>query len=151
MRCGVIQRSAWFEQARETQWRQMQQFYGSFVFITPLISLTNFILLLYTCKSTVTQKRTLAKLGCLSANFFLFASSLVGGLNGNEDHCLDALCPKKNTIQCKLKYVRQKRFSTFCQRCTYWVNWFYLCFVPLLAKVPLHSNKLVIVSVVRAS
>lgn len=66
---GVVSyRSAWCEPARETQWRQMQPFYGSFVFITPLISLTNFILLLYTCKSTVTQKRTLAKLGCLSAN-----------------------------------------------------------------------------------
>lgn len=61
------------------------------------------------------------------------------------------LYPKKNTFKCKLKDVRQKGFPTFSQRCMYWVNWFYLCFVPLLAKVPLQSSKLVSVSVTRAS
>lgn len=58
---------------------------------------------------------------------------------------------QKNTIKCKLKCVRQNWFPTFSQWCTDWVNWFYLCFVPLLAKVPSQSNELVSVSVIRAS
>lgn len=57
-------------------------FYGSFIFITPLNSLTRF-LFLRLLANTFTQQRTFAKLEYLSA--YLWSMSLVKGLNENEE------------------------------------------------------------------